>query len=248
MKKRPTLFNFYTLFFLSVAVSFPMQIMAIYGHSGSEASMIISKMSFLNWTVVGVCLLNAGLSYFGHWFLKLSLPISFFVVALNNFFVSKLANDFSPLATTLATLAFGLTSSYLFISKAKEVLNDQNKRWWLAPIRLKRTLPVWVQGPLGSPLLSKAFDISKSGAFLSHPSLAEMGEDLTKPINEGDQISLTLGLSGQKEFSCEAEVVRLCAPRGNYPGGIGIRFKQMSMANKWILDQILKDSSAIAKA
>lgn len=246
MKKRPFLFNLYSLFFLSVAISFPIQIMSLYGHGMAESSMIITKMTYLNWGVVGVCLANAALSYYGHWLLKLSLPLSFFVVALNNFFVSKLSSDYSPLITTVATLAFGLMSSYLFFTKAKSILDNQETRWWLAPKRIKRTLPVWIQGPLGSPLLSKTFDISKSGAFLSAPSLATIRKDLTNPLNEGDQISLTLGLSGQNEFSCEAEVVRLCEPNGNYPGGIGIRFKDMSINNKWILDQIIKDTLAVA--
>ncbi len=248
MKKRPLLFNLYTLFFLSVAISFPIQIMALYGHEPSEASMIVNKMTYLNWSVIGVCLINATFSFYGHWLLKLSLPFSFFVVALNNFFVSKLAHDYSPLATTLATLTFGLISSYLFFTNAREVLNDQNKRWWLAPKRFKRNLPVWVQGPLGSPLLSKTFDISKSGAFLSHSSLTSTREDVPNTLNEGDEISLTLGLSGQKEFSCQAEVVRLTKPKGDYPGGIGIRFKDMSVTNKWVLDQILRDTAAVVSA
>ena len=248
MKKRPLLFNLYSLFFLSVAISFPIQIMAIYGHGANESAMIASKMTYLNWSVIGVCLINAFLSLNGHWLLKLSLPISFFVVGLNNFFVSKLANDYSPLATTFATICFGVASSYLFFSKAKEVLNNQNMRWWLAPQRFKRTLPVWIQGPMGSPLLSKTFDISKSGAFLSHSTLTSMRKDLPNPINEGDQISLTLGLSGQKEFSCEAEVVRLTQPRGDYPGGVGIKFKEMSVANRWVLDQILRDTATVASA
>lgn len=248
MKKRPLIFNFYTLFFLSVAVSFPVQIMSLYGHGPTEASMIINKMSYLNWSVVAVCVLNALCSYNGHWLLKFSLPISFFTVALNNFFVSRLAQDFSPMATTFATLAFGITSTYLFFSEEKSLLNDQNSRWWLAPKRFQRNLPVWVQGPLGSPLLSKTFDISKSGAFLSHPTLAMMNQGMTKPINEGDKISLTLGLSGQKEFSCDAEVVRLCEPNGSYPGGIGIKFEDLTLSNKWILDQILKDTAMVAAA
>lgn len=248
MKKRPLIFNFYTLFFLSVSVSFPIQIMSLYGHGPAEAGMILNKMSYLNWAVVAACALNAICSYNGHWLLKFSLPISFFTVALNNFFVSKLANDFSPIATSFATLAFGITSAYLFFSEEKALLDDQNRRWWLAPKRFQRTLPVWVQGPLGSPLLSKTFDISKSGAFLSHPALAKMNEGLTKPINEGDKISLTLGLSGQKEFSCDAEVVRLCEPNGSYPGGIGIKFEDLTLSNKWILDQILKDTAVEACA
>lgn len=248
MKKRPFLFNFYSLFFLSVAISFPMQIMSLYGHEMSETSMIISKMTYFNWAVVGVCILNAALSHYGHWILKFSLPLSFFVVALNNFFVSKLSNDYSPLITTVATLGFGFVSSYLFFTKAKNILDNQERRWWLAPERFKRALPVWIQGPLGSPLMSSTFDISKSGAFLSAPALATVREELMNPINEGDEISLTLGLSGQKEFSCQAEVVRLCEPNGNYPGGIGIKFKDMSVNNKWILDQILKDTAAVMSA
>jgi hypothetical protein len=248
MKKRPLIFNFYTLFFLCVSISFPIQIMSLYGHAPGEASMILNKMSYLNWAVVAACGLNALFSFNGHWLLKFSLPISFFTVALNNFYVSKLAHDFSPMATTFATLAFGLTSTYLFFTEEKSLLDDQNKRWWLAPERFQRNFPVWVQGPLGSPLLSKTFDISSSGAFLSHPALAKMNEGMTKPINEGDRISLTLGLSGQKEFSCDAEVVRLCQPNGNYPGGIGIKFEDLSMSNKWILDQILKDTAIIASA
>lgn len=248
MKKRPMIFNLYTLFFLSVAVSFPVQIMSVYGHGATEAGMIFNKMSYLNWAVIGACLLNATLSYYGHWLLKLTLPVSFFIVALNNFFVSRLAQDFSPLITTAATLAFGMIGAYLFFSKANEILNDQNSRWWLASPRLKRTLPVWIQGPQGNPMLSKTFDISKSGAFLSAPALAKIRQDLPHPINEGDTISLTLGLSGQKEFNCRAEVVRLCEARGNYPGGIGIRFRDMSMGDRWVLDQILRDTASVMSA
>ena len=52
MKKRPLIFNFYTLFFLSVSVSFPIQIMSLNGHGPAEAGMILNKMSYLNWAVV----------------------------------------------------------------------------------------------------------------------------------------------------------------------------------------------------
>ena len=58
MKDKPLIFNMYAMLFFLIAVSIPVQISVIYGHSVQELAAIYQKLTFFNILVMGIATLN----------------------------------------------------------------------------------------------------------------------------------------------------------------------------------------------
>lgn len=231
MKQRPLVFTLLFILHLGIALNMPLQIMWLYEHEWREFSSVLNKLTFTNWVVVGISLLNALLSLKASKWLKLTLPLSFVIIVINNLLISLYGNDYSVLETTLASLVFFLSHSGLFFLKASDVLQHPTLRWWLVPRRFNLKLPLWIETSTGERIELNTFDISKSGAFL----VLKSGSDIH--LQEGQELTIQLpDIELTHQF--KAQLIRKTKACGKYPPGLGIQFKQMGMSTRLHLTKL----------
>jgi len=246
MPKRPLLFTLLALLHLVIVISFPLQIMYIYGHKLAEWPLIMAKLSWLNFLVMGLSSVNVVMSLNASHWLKYSLPVTIIVVAVNNYFVSYYGADYTLLETSMASLVFALIHSTLFFFKSSSILEHPSLRWWLVPRRHQLQIPVWIEQKDGELISFKTFDLSKNGAFIA-------GGDLPDNLKEGDEFNLAVR-GEDMTYSVKAKIIRKSEPLGHYPRGVGIRFETMSLGARLFLlkvrlvNYLTRRFSAIARS
>lgn len=234
MNQRPWTLTFFSLLHGLIALSFPIQIIVLYHHHPiDEFSMVWHKLSWLNLCVITLSLINAILFWRAHQFVLISMPLSFCVVAINNFFVSTLADDFTMLQTSTASLVYIFSHFALLHHKSSQVFWEPSLRWWLCPKRYPFGLPVTVETAKGERILSHTFDISESGAFLKIP---------IDHLEDKEEICLELP-SPSGPYLFKAQIMRKAAPKGRYPAGVGIKFTEIDLAHKLYLRKIFQQST-----
>ncbi len=248
-----------------MAVSFPIQIMVLYGHGPFEWAEIAAKLTPLNWMVIMAAVASAWLTLKASPALFVMIPGLATLVAYNNWCVAHADLNYSPAAAAVATAAFFLGMLPIFTPQAREVLLNPSLRWWLTPERHRAELRVrmkvvWhgprpAQGrdPRNREIYARTYDLSEGGAFIPFDQLtsgflnvadraAPLGRKLTLfDVPVGAQCYVCLPLRGYNWLQCRAEVVRAVGPRGQYPSGIGIRFLGLSREDRRQLQVFLKD-------
>lgn len=242
MKTRPKVFLRMGGFFAAVALSIPVQIMILYGHSPFEWSAIWSKVAPMNKVVMTMCLLCAGLSLRASPFLRLALPLTVVAVGWNNWVVGATGADFSPL-TAFGSFAFFLAAQVGWLHpEARALLADGSRRWWLTPRRKRAALPVFVNLPRGKTFKAQSYDISNGGLFLAF-GIRELNHHPDAFLNRlevGQRLELNIVLNPLRTLACEVEVVRLnLEPTGAYPAGVGLRYVAFHGTAKQELDQLM---------
>ncbi len=243
MRNKPFIFNLFTLSFLLIALSFPMQIMMIYGHDLLEMKAIMSKLTIINYFCIGFLVLNSILAWKGNAMLKYTLPMMIGLVAFNNWIVSKYGADFDFTMTTLATAVFTVFTSSILFTKGMDVLDSQEKRWWLIPKRYQKKLPIYLKNAKEKFVLGKTFDISSTGVFVS----LDQTKDHFHRRNHisfvpGELVSIQIPTENDSDFTCQARIVRKTMGGGVYPGGLGIQFENMDLINRLRLYKIMRTS------
>ena len=243
MRNKPFIFNLFCLSFLLIALSFPMQIMMIYGHELLEMQAIMSKLTIINHFCIGFLFLNSWLALKGAPVLKWTLPMMIGLVAFNNWIVSKYGADFDFTMTTLATALFTVFTSSILFTKGMDVLDSPDKRWWLIPKRFQKKLPIYLKTATESFILGKTFDISTTGVFVA----IDQTKDHFHKRNQinfvpGELINLQIPTEDKSDFTCQARVVRKTHGGGVYPGGLGIQFENMDLKNRLRLYKIMRTS------
>lgn len=234
MKKRPWPLTLFALVHGLIALSIPVQIILLYGHHPlHEAMMIWHKISWLNLCVILLSLVNAVLFWRGSRYVLYLMPLSFMMMAVNNYFVSSLADDYTFKQTSFATLAYIFPHFLLLYHKSAQVFWEPTLRWWLCPKRYPFGLPVTVETSQGKRILSHTFDISETGAFLKINI-----EDL----EAGEEINLEIP-SASGPYMFKAQIVRKAAPKGHYPAGVGVKFSQLDLAHQLYLRKIFQQST-----
>lgn len=201
-----------------VALSFPLQVIFLYGHGWNEWGAIFSKITWMNWLVIGSFLGGAYFYYHGSRFILYLAPLILGLVALNNYIVGSFAGDFSLTQTSLATFGSGLMFVPLLFPTSQVVLKDPKRRWWRMSKRFKKRVPATLNPFVGDMVHGHTFDVSKTGAFVC---LEDDGSPLPKV---GDTLRVSFNVNSMKKIRCEAVVVRIAEPDGRYPRGMGIRF------------------------
>jgi hypothetical protein len=232
MKTKPISLSIYALIFLGIALSIPIQIMMLYEHSISEISLIISKMTPMNWAVVASTLmLSVGCfrASSSTWFL---LPISVALIFINNLLVGQYAVDYSPFQASLASLLFmGLSLSFL-ATKGQDAISSPHLKWWMIPTRHRIALAIRMVSPDGVDNVVRSFDISSNGLFL-----AKSSEKNSDELPLGKEVDICIG--DKNGPTLKAQVVRLSKEtRGGYPPGVGLTFIHAKMWDKiklWLL-------------
>lgn len=235
MKKRPFILVAWALSFALIALSFPLQIGLTYGHSFKELSLIFSKITLLNWLVISALLVNIPLLLRASLWVSVSLPLTIGLVAWNNYVVAIVGHDFSESQTALATAGFILLNGLIFHPQVMLSLRQPRKRWWLQCPRKKIRVPIQVTSIRGPAIHLNTFDLSATGAFIP------FGESFSPQTKyaPGKKISLKLSLDLLNEVRCSAEIIRSCPSQGHYPGGLGLRFLDLSRQDRKSLDSYL---------
>ena len=218
MRRRPMILPVIMLMLFGVALSFPLQVMWLYDHGLGELPQVLNKLTWLNWLVMAGAVLTGVFVFGASPFTRFALPALTFIVAVNNFFVGYFATDYSFMATTMGTFAFGAMLLPLYQPKVRELLLYPDRRWWRAKTRRRMAVPIFVGGSRQVKLRSETFDISESGAFLPIEAAGLYVEE---------RVSICLTLGTLQQIRCDARVVRRAEAKGTYPGGVGITFTNM---------------------
>jgi|GEM_PF-2921877 len=128
--------------------------------------------------------------------------------------------------------------------RSRKKLSSLNRR---TPERRKICLPMIIEAPYDFPFSVLSYDLSVGGCFLS---LNDMNQSMVKPALLGKRAGLKIGQTLKihlqtgrfSSLNLDAEVIRYeLEPQGQYPAGIGIRFKSVSKKNLRKLNYIIFD-------
>lgn len=239
MEKKPMIFNFLSLLFLSIALGIPLQIMALYQHDLSSFLLIMSKITDLNWIMISFSIVISIGLYKVNKYVLFVMPILIISVFINNYFVSKLGFDFSQNETLLASILFLIPAVYIYKLDILDCLLAPQAHWWKRGPRRNIELNASIEGLGISMKHLKTFDISNTGAFilLSESEIKE----LSKFENRG-KLKLNFSLSNNEVLYLDASLIRAGANKGHYPAGVGVRFNNVKLGNKWNLFRLTSDS------
>lgn len=215
---RPKQFYIVSVLMFMAAVSFPIQVMFLYGHHWSETAAIFSKITSMNWIVIFSLVTGAYLYFHASRLILYVAPVILAVVAFNNYLVGQFAADFSLLETTVATAGMGMLFVPLALPSSQVVLKDPKRRWWRRSKRVNARVAATLNPYVGGMVHGHTFDVSRSGAFVC------FGEDDQELPKIGDTVRVSFAVSSMKKIRCEAVVVRIAEPQGRYPRGMGIKF------------------------
>lgn len=230
MRSKPAWLNLIAVAFLFVALSFPMQIMLIYGHSWSELSAVFNKLTVLNLIVIAGLISCSYLLWRAAPICRMAVPFTIAAVIVNNGVVGYYAIDYSFWYAHLATVGFVcLNLPLAFDARVQWILNHPEKRWWVRAERKRLAVPVTIEGTRLEPVKFETFDISRSGAFVS--GLHDFGV--------GDWITVRLILGDLAHVQCRARVVRRTDAAGIYPPGIGVKFMNLGWRQRRELSRYL---------
>lgn len=244
MRTKPILFNFLFVFFLAVSLSFPFQIGLLYEHdmtSWYDWQSIFLKITPLNWLVIAATMVNAYLCFQANPLIKVALPVSIFIVAINNFLVGAWGTDYSLASTWTATLLYTGSGYSLVYGFGLEALEHPEKHWWKIPKRFKKSYPLWIEYGEGKRYLAKTFDLSKTGAFISTLGNDEnLPQEIRESLKIGDPLRIIMATK-EGELRMNATLVRKeKRALGHYPAGLGINFSAMSIRNSLMLSKLMQ--------
>ena len=233
MITRPKQFSMASAGFLLMAISFPVQVMFLYGHPVSESAAILSKITWMNWLVILGFLAASYLYFHASRWLVVCVPVVIGLVAINNYFVGQFAGDFSLLQTSVATLLVGLFFVPLLMPSSRVLLRDPKRRWWRRSKRVHKRVSATINPFVGDMIQSHTFDVSQTGAFV-----CTSGEEEELP-KVGDMIRLSLNVNSMKKIRCEAVVVRIVEAKGSYPSGMGLKILEVKKEHQRSFDKFL---------
>ena len=234
MLTRPRQFYLVSFIMLFVALSFPLQVIYLYGHSLGEWNAILNKITWFNWLVVGLLILNGYLHLKASALLKYVGPISILIVGWNNYLVGAYNTDYSMASTTLATFGFSLLFAPLFLKSSRIVLADPKRRWWRRSKRYYHRISTTMNPYVGEMIHAYSFDISKTGIFICTENL---GEGTTPKV--GEHVRLCLNINSMKKIRCDAIVVRTADSTGRYPKGLGLKFIDFDKSHQKSFEQFI---------
>lgn len=240
MKSRPITLVLLAAFNLAVALAMPLQIMILYGHPPSEWVDIANKLTPFNWLVIMVAAANASIIFKVSRIALYLTPVVFAIVALNNYFVSLYATDYSPLLAGLVVAGFAFMHWPLAMTRNLALLNDRKLHWWRTAPRRQVSLPVSLGDSRHWAFHASTFDVSESGTFVA---LDEAALQMHTELNHQKDFRVRLSLGGQSYLTCNAKIVRRSSENGHYPAGLGIQFESMPYGDRRALRRILSQTN-----
>lgn len=266
MKKKPRKLVILAAFLLILACSFPVQIMALYGHGPDEWTAIAGKLAPLNWAIMCLAPITAWMAYVASPWLLGALPALTVLVFFNNWLVASAGTDYGMGTAMLASVGFVGGVATLLNREALQAVLNPSARWWRTPERVRIDVPVRFKLVSRKRMPKKSleafdefnvrtFDLSEGGAFipLNQPGLAADQETaralqvfgtILKNLEVGTQCYICLPLKDVSFIQCRAEIVRNTPGRGEYPAGVGLRFLGMSRSERRKLSHFLHQPTA----
>jgi hypothetical protein len=217
MKNKPMFFSVMPLVLTVLAFSMPAQIAIIYDISIFEFEAIMSKLTPLNYLLMGMFLWLSIATYKIDKNLFILLPFINLFVFLNNYVVGSFGEDFSIVQTTLASSLFlALTLSY-YLKDNYKIINDIKTRWWLTSPRNKLKIPLTIISSKDK-IKTQSFDVSKSGLFAINDPDFELFQ-----IPKDNIVDITIHTE-DNTLKMKGKLVRKALSKGHYPEGVGIQF------------------------
>lgn len=233
MTTRPKRLTLLALVFVGLALSFPLQLFWVHEHSLGEWTAVFSKLTWLNYLIMALALVNAWAFLRASRWMGVGLPLMILAVLWNNYLVGRYGLDFKQSTTLLASLGFCLLCLPVVSDKVRYLLADPKRRWWLRPQRHRKKVEATLQPYVGQELLANSFDISSGGLFLS-PEVDQI------PLAVGELTTLHLRLSQTRRLKCEARVVRVAKEAvGDYPPGVGLEFVNLERQQRSQLRELI---------
>ncbi len=235
--KPPRGVQFLALIYLGIAISLPFQLVWIYQLSWDNSFGGLTHMSLGNWLVFVMALvLSYQLYTYSHRALIL-MPLTFALVALNNWWVSHIDSTYSSLETLIASgLLLASHSALLLPQNLTSLKKGSHKPWRQAP-RFQLSYTTTVLPPLGPALMLQSRDVSLSGIFLcgrriQAPKGAQQVSNLDH-IQVGSEVNLKVQIDQLRTLRIRALVVRKPEECGtDCPAGIALKFQEMSRETK----------------
>lgn len=228
MKTKPKFFTYMPFVFGALALSFPLQIAAIYRLSPWEVEAVFSKLTPLNFILMAVFAWSAWAVKTYNRNIFLALPFINLAVFANNYFVGTYGGDFNVFETTLASSAFLGLSLTFYGKSVYRVINDAGSRWWQTKPRSKVSLPLTIH-TANDTVRTKSFDVSQTGVFAVNDPQLELFQ-----TSRDQEIEVDFHLE-DNVYRCRGKIVRKALPKGIYPEGVGIHFSQMDeKLNEWL--------------
>jgi hypothetical protein len=262
MKRRPKRLTLVALFLVAVGVGLPLQIMWMYGDRPWEVASIAAKISPLNWLILMLAPFTAWSVFRASRAMVATVPALAGIVAYNNYFVAEVGQNFSHVATALATGLFLAAVATLLTRETRQLLLNPRSRWWLTPERRCVEIPIRMrvlprrQTRGRQEFYTMTYDLSEGGAFipfgrerttvreLRAGASAESLPTSLKNVPVGTQCYVCLSLKDYSFIQCRAEIVRTSPARGRYPAGVGVRFLGLSWQERKLLAQFIEDMKA----
>ena len=166
MLARPKTLDVFGYFLIAVALSFPLQVMVIYGHGFSEWFSVLAKLTLINWMVITCAVFNGILVFRAAPVLKYTLPLMICLMAVNNWIVGTWHVDFSKTQTLFASAGFLVAHGVLLQKPIIALFLHPEKRWWLRAPRKQVEIQAFVSPFNGSAFKAKTFDLSENGVFI----------------------------------------------------------------------------------
>lgn len=229
MKNKPLFFTLMPWMLALITLSMPLQIAFIYDISLFEIDAIFSKLTPLNYLLMGLFTWLSYATYKIDKNLFILLPFINLFVFLNNYVVGSFGEDFNIMQTTLASCFFlGITLMY-YLRDNYKIISDLKNRWWLTKPRQKIGVPLTIVGS-NEMIKTKSFDLSETGLFaLNDPDF----ELFQLPKNKVVDITIHCGAQNLK---MRGKLVRKALSKGHYPEGVGIQFDEVDPQYKNWMD------------
>jgi hypothetical protein len=234
MKSKPTAAYIIGGALLLVAASFPAQISYWFDHHLiNEFSAILSKLTWLNYIVIG-SLAFAGYQTMTANLNKVTPLVLFGLVGLNNYVVGRDGGLYSMVNTMLATAALGITLTVFVRSNLFKVLSDKRQQWWRSATRKRVQVPIRLAIQQLQKENWKTIDISSTGMFLK----AENGDVLKHPkLKVGSHFPIYIE---NQTSPINVEIVRKQTDKkGRYNGGIGLRFVDLQSHQRSLISEAM---------
>jgi|GEM_PF-4565358 len=237
MNQRPKAYMALTLALVLVAAAIPIQIVIMFGYMPWDIPQVLARIAPLNWAVASFALFQAALCLRASRLLWISMPLFIGLVAWNNWLVVEMGLNATPMQALIATLGFVALHAVLLERDARRVLFNSKLRWWLTPKRKKAQLRATLWPTVGGEMNASTLDISEGGAFVTTQEATWNPSSLMpiRSLTVGGRCSVRIKIDNHRLIACSAEIVRHQSTANGRPGGLGLRFVNMTQSERQML-------------
>lgn len=244
MQTRPKALLLLSLCLVAVALSFPLQIMWMFGHGPFELDAVFFKLTALNRATMLAILASAFCVYHA---MPQTLPMTLGTVLLvnwNNYVAGSFELNYDWTTTVYASLGYLALHGLMLEPNAAKVLLDPKLRWWRYPSRHKAQLDLQVRRLNGEVFSALTHDMSTGGAFIPFFGVQDYSHHSHSPPlipNDEEYVMVDFAIN-DVPINCQAKVVRKTGARGSYPAGVGLQFLDLKKKEKRLIRRYIQNA------